>query len=86
MGLQIREHFADVFSVTLVYDSFVAEVPFAFTAFVLQQVVFERFTAHNFLTTAREFKALGGGFAGFEFRHNCRNFDTASHHIAIAGL
>lgn len=86
MGLQIREHFADVFSVTLVYDSFVAEVPFAFTAFVLQQVIFERFTAHNLLTTAREFKALGGCFAGFEFRHNCRNFDTASHHIAIAAL
>ena len=48
MGLQIREHFAHVVSVTLIDDRFVAEVAFAFTAFVLQQVVFERFTAHNF--------------------------------------
>ena len=69
--LQVGKHQAHVFFIALVDLSHFRQAALSILAFVLEQVVFERFTTNNFAAAGCS-KTLGSRAASFEFWHNFR--------------
>jgi len=82
--LQIRQHQAHVFFISFVHYRHLGQTTLAGRAFMLEQVVFERVTAHN-LATASCSKALCRRFARFQLWHilTLIRHDLLSYHYLV---
>jgi hypothetical protein len=67
-ALEIGQHHLHVFGIAFIHDSHSANAALARSGFMLQEVIFERFTADQFAGAAF-LKSLCGCLASFELGH-----------------